>query len=202
MTARNTPRRGSGPKASSDAGASDAPVGTDPADTLGPVPADNQPGHHPPVDQDKPTGPPPTPAGAVPRTTRFDFRFDPLTAPANYAFGVVPSRSWVEVGETELTVQFGPWALRTPLSNVESTKVTDGFTVVDVAAPPNASILSREVTFASSTGPGALIRFREPVPGVLPVALVRHLGVKVTVSDPKEMVEELEAAIRRDRRAA
>ena len=35
-----------------------------PVDDLGPVPEDNQPGHHPTVDQDKPTGPPPVPRSA------------------------------------------------------------------------------------------------------------------------------------------
>ena len=43
----------------------------------GPVPEANRPGRRPRVQQDKPTGPPPTPPGAVPRTTHFPFRFDP-----------------------------------------------------------------------------------------------------------------------------
>lgn len=29
---------------------------------VAPIPPDNEPGHHPPVEQDKPTGPPPSPA--------------------------------------------------------------------------------------------------------------------------------------------
>ena len=202
MTARNTPRKGTGPKAAAEAGIPDVAGGAGPAYNLGPVPADNQPGHHPPVDQDKPTGPPPTPAGSVPRTTKFAFRFDPLTGAANYAVGVVPSRTWVEVGESELTVRFGPWTLQTPLANVESAELTDTFSMVDVAAPPHASLLSSEVTFASSTEPGARVCFRDAVPGVLPVSLVRHKSVRLTVSDPRAFVDELEAAMRRDRRAA
>jgi hypothetical protein len=36
----------------------------DEAGSVGPVPEDNQPGHHPDQEQDKPTGPPPAPSGA------------------------------------------------------------------------------------------------------------------------------------------
>lgn len=163
----------------------------------GPVPEANRPGRRPRVQQDKPTGPPPTPPGAVPRTTHFPFRFDPpLRLPALLA-GVVPDRADVEVGEERLTVRFGPWSLSTPLENVAGVSLTGPYTWFKVAGPPHLSFADGGITFATSTRAGACIRFRRPVPAALPVPLLRHPAATVTVADPEAFAEELEAAIRR-----
>ena len=87
------------------------------------VPEANQPGHRPDVDQDKPTGPPPRPTASIPRTTHFEFEFEPSMRLPALAVGVVPSRAEVEVGERDLTVRFGMWSLTTPLTNVADATV-------------------------------------------------------------------------------
>ena len=56
---------------------------------LGPVPEANQPGHHPEVEQDKPTGPPPGPARVRGGATRFDFSFEPILWP--FAVASIPA---------------------------------------------------------------------------------------------------------------
>lgn len=174
------------------------PTTTDPAL---PVPPENEPGHRPPVDQDKPVGPPPQPEASIPRTTRFPFRFDGSIRPFSLLFGVAPSRAWVEVGETDLTVRFGWWTLHTPLENVEGAEVTGPYSWIKVAGPAHLSLADGGVTFATSTAGGACVRFREAVPTALPVSVLRHPAATVTVADPDAFVQELEAAIRRDRHA-
>jgi hypothetical protein len=167
----------------------------------GPIPPGNRPGHKPKVDQDKPQGPPPTPKGSVPRTTRFSFRSDPVMSFASLPFGVRPGQPEVEVGEEELTIWFGPWTLRTPLANVVDATTTGPFAWWKVVGPPHLSFSDRGITFATATTGGVCIRFQEPVPAALPVGVLRHPGVTVTVADPDELVAEIEAAVRRDRHA-
>jgi hypothetical protein len=171
-------------------------------EAVGPVPPDNQPGHRPPVDQDEPVGPPPRPRSAIPRTTTFPFRFDPVMRLAALPFGVVPGRTGVTVGEHDLTIRFGSWSLRTPLVNVEDVQVTGPYTWFKVVGPPRLSLADGGITFATSTSQGVCIRFREPVPAVLPVGLVRHPGATVTVAEPDALARELRAAVRRAEHAA
>lgn len=165
----------------------------------GPVPEGNRPGHRPAVDQDKPTTPPPRPEGAIPRTTTWDFHFDALLRPLSLAAGVVPGRAEVVVGEETFRVRFGPWSLETPLANVAETSVTGPYTWYKVAGPPHLSLADGGLTMATSTRGGACVRFHESVSAALPIGLLRHPAVTVTVADPEGMVAELDAAVRRDR---
>src|ERR687894_667062 len=86
----------------------------------GPIPEENLPGHHPEVEQDKPTGPPPAPRRrrleAAPKldSERFDFRFEPVMRALALPFGVRPSNAWVEVDVDEVHIAFGPWHMRFP----------------------------------------------------------------------------------------
>src|SRR5689334_3823245 len=94
----------------------------------GPIPEDNQPGHHPPVEQDKPSGPPPKPRRRVavvpkPDTERFAFRFEPVMQALALPFGVRPSNAWVEVGD-DVHVAFGPWHMRFPREDVAGIEET------------------------------------------------------------------------------
>jgi len=69
---------------------------------------------------------------------RFEFRFDyPLAAPLA-ALGIVPRTSHVDVGDGELRVRFGPWALRTPIDNVVETDIT-GPSRWPIAGSPSAA---------------------------------------------------------------
>jgi hypothetical protein len=171
------------------------------ATTSRPEPDTARPVDGPPVDQDKPTGPPPRPEGAIPRTTRWDFHFDGLLRPASLLVGVVPSRTEVVVGEETFLVRFGHWSLETPLANVAETSVTGPYSWYKVAGPPHLSFADGGLTFATTTRRGACVRFHEPVAAALPVGLLRHPAVTVTVADPEAMVAELDAAVRRDRHA-
>lgn len=183
---------------------------------MGPVPEDNQPGHHPEVEQDKPEGPPPVPrarakappeAGAEPAAmpapqddgitsealtpVRLPFRFRPLLAPAAAAFGVTPWTAHVEVDDEELRVRFGPWAVRTPRSNIAGAERTGPYKVAKVAGGPHLSFSDGGATFATTTDAGVCIHFTEPVRALLPVGPVKHPALTVTVADPDRLVELL-----------
>jgi hypothetical protein len=157
-----------------------------------PIPPDNQPGHHPDVEQDKPEGPPPTPGWRG--TKRFDFEFDKGVGVTSRLVGVSPATAGVEVGDGELTIRFGRWTLSTPLANVASTTVTGPYAWWKVAGTPRLSLADRGVTFATTTARGLCIEFADPVPALLPTSLLRHPGATVTVADPEGLAEAIEVA--------
>lgn len=166
-------------------------------ETFGPVPESNRPGHRPSAEQDKPTGPPPRPPGAVPRTTHFRFRFDWPMAAAAFLVGVTPRTTDVEVGEEHLTVRFGAWSLCTPLGNISGTHVTGPYAWPKVVGPPRLSVVDSGVTFATTSQAGVCIELDRPEAGALPFGLLRHRALTITVDEPDGFVEELEAAVRR-----
>ncbi len=169
------------------------------SDPLGPIPEANRPGHHPPVDQDKPRRPPPRPRGAVPRTTHLPFRFDWPASAAGAPFGVLPRTTDVVVGEADLTVRFGPWSLTTELTNIDGVTVTGPYQAIKVLGPPHLSFRDRGVTFATTTREGICVSFQRPVRALDPLGILRHPAATITVEDPATAVEEIEAAIRRVR---
>lgn len=164
---------------------------------LGPVPEANRPGHHPQVEQDKPRRRPPVPKGSVPRTTTWDFKYDWPIAGASMLAGALPRATEVEVGETHLRVRYGPWALRTELTNVAEVELSGPYSATKVGGPPRLSIRDRGITFATTTAAGVCISFHRPVRAADPLGLVRHPAATVTVEDPPGLKKELEAAVRR-----
>lgn len=164
---------------------------------LGPVPEANQPGHHPPVEQDKPRRRPPKPKDSIPRTTTWPFRFDLPVRAASALAGAVPSTTEVEIGETHLSVRYGPWSVRTELENVDSVSLSGPYSLLKVGGPARLSVADRGVTFATTNRGGACVTFHRPVRAVDPLGLVRSPGVTVTVADPEGFKAELEAAVRR-----
>jgi hypothetical protein len=189
-----------------------------PAEPTGPIPEDNLPGHHPEHEQDKPEGPPPTPgvrkpkakkkgagptrvprrepdpddADAVPPaaigTRRFGFAFERRVAPFAFAFGVTPLTAHAEVDGRELRVRFGPWSARTPLENIMSATITGPYSLPKVAGPAHFSFTDGGATFATSTKRGVCLQFREPIPALVPLGLLRHSGLTLTVDDPEAFV--------------
>jgi hypothetical protein len=163
----------------------------------GPIPEENLPGHHPPVEQDKPTGPPPRrrprakPASA-PTSERFEFRFEPIMQALALPFGVRPSNAWVEVGD-EVHIAFGPWHMRFPRADVADVTETRGYWLPKVAGPPHLSLADRGITFATNRERGVCIQLERPHPGIGPFGWLRHPGATVTVDD----VEGLTHALRR-----
>lgn len=114
---------------------------------------------------------------------RFPFRFTPLYRLAALPFGVTGSTAVVEVDATQLRVRFGPWRVRTPLGNVESTTMTGPFSFLKTAGPAHLSFADHGMTCATNGERGLCIRFREPVRGLEPFGLLRHPAVTVTVED-------------------
>ena len=170
---------------------------------LAPVPEDNLPGHHPEVEQDKPTGPPPSPGTRASakeqkrpkkqepesqERRRFLMRREEPFAVASRFFGVRYDNAYVDVDAEQLEIRFGPWRLTTPMSNVAGAEVTGPFAWWKVIGPAHLSLKDRGITFATSGGKAVCIRFKEPVPALEPRGLIRHPGATVTVAEPEELV--------------
>jgi hypothetical protein len=167
-------------------------------DDAGPIPEDNLPGHHPAVDQDKPTTPPKPKARKprarptkVPDPARFDFEFDGRFAVVDSPLGIKPDRAYIEVAGERVTVRFGRWLVRTTKANVEAATVTGPYAWWKVLGPPHLSFADRGLTMATNTERGVCIHFRTPVKGIEPLGLLRHPALTVTPDDPEGLVDAL-----------
>ena len=112
-----------------------------------PIPEENQPGHHPDREQDRPTGPGPWRAD---RPDRFRFRFNPATLVLGVPFGITPWTTWLTLTGGDLFIRYGPWSLRTPLSNISGAELTGPYNLVKVAGPPHVSLADRGLSFATA----------------------------------------------------
>jgi hypothetical protein len=158
---------------------------------FGAVPPDNQPGHHPEVEQDKPTGPPPVPRTAQPR--RFHFQFHPLFRVPALAAGVTPMSAHLDVDGEHIRLQFGPWRMEFERDDIAEVHETGPYKPWKVIGPPHLSLADRGVTFATTPQGGVCIKLRRPVPGIEPTGLLKHPAVTVTVEDRGELLELLSA---------
>ena len=120
---------------------------------------------------------------------RFPFAFAPSYRLAALPFGVVPATAWVEVEEGELRARFGPWRLRTPLTNVAGHEVSGGYGFLKTAGPAHLSFSDRGVTFATNGDRGLCVRFREPVRVLFALT---HPGATFTVADPEGLAAALQ----------
>lgn len=114
---------------------------------------------------------------------RFPFAFDPRYERAARRFGVTPQRAWVEVSEDEMDAHYGPWRLRTELSNIARVAVTGPYHFLKTAGPARLGVTDLGLTFASNGKRGVLLQFRRRVPGIEPLGLLRHGELTVTVAD-------------------
>jgi hypothetical protein len=124
---------------------------------------------------------------------RFEFRFDRRYRIAGAAFGISPGNAVVEVTGTHLDARFGPWRIRTPLSNVVGTERSGPYSVPKTIGPARLSLADRGITFATNDDAGLCIRFADPVPGIDPLGRIRHPGLTVTVEDPGALERRLDA---------
>ena len=115
--------------------------------------------------------------------TRFDFAFAPAYRPLARALRVTPETAWVEVGEADFQARFGPWRVRTPLTNITDVDVTGPYAFWKTAGPARLAITDRGLTFATNGDRGVLILFENPVRGLDPLGIVRHPELTVTVAD-------------------
>ena len=126
-------------------------------------------------------------------TERFGFRFaEAYRLPAR-VFGITPESAWVEVGADALDAHFGPWRVRTPLTNVAAVAVTGPYAFLKTAGPARLAITDRGLTFATNGERGVLISFRSPVRGLDPLKLLRHPELTVTVADVEGLAKRLSA---------
>ncbi|MEP6624702.1 MAG: hypothetical protein ABJC79_09680 [Acidimicrobiia bacterium] len=109
----------------------------------------------------------------------FDARFRHLLA----ALDVRPANSRVTIGVSTLMIQFGPWRVDTPITNVREVCETGPYRWYR-AIGPRLSLADRGLTFGSSTAGGVCVLLHEPVPGIVPFATIRHPGITLTVDDP------------------
>ena len=103
----------------------------------------------------------------------------------------MPGTSLVEVVDDHLVVRFGPWYLRTPVTNVVGCDRSGPFAVSKTAGPARLSLADRGVTFATNRDAGLCIRFAEPVPVIEPFRKILHPGITVTVERLGELQQQL-----------
>ena len=154
-----------------------------------PVPPENEPGHHPEVEQDQPDL---TKAKARAKARRqepqvFDFAFDDVFRWADKALGITPDTTSVEVGPDAVVAHFGRWTARFARSNIDSVEVTGPYHVLKTIGPPHLSLADRGITFATNRRQGVCIRFRNPIGAMDPLGLLRHPSITVTVDRPEEL---------------
>jgi hypothetical protein len=116
-------------------------------------------------------------------TEIFEFRFSTAYRIAALPFGVLPGTTRVEVTDDELFAKFGPWRVRTPISNVSGCEESGGYQRIKTMGPAHLSFTDRGLTFATNPDRGLCIEFHEPVTGIDPTGRIRHPGLTVTVAD-------------------
>ena len=94
---------------------------------------------------------------------------------------------------TDLTARFGPWCVRTPLTNVAELAITGPYAGWKVVGPPHLSFADRGLTFGTGTTRGVCIRFHEPVVGMEPTGRLRHPALTVTLRDPEHLIATMVA---------
>lgn len=124
-------------------------------------------------------------------STQYRFEFeDRYRLPARL-FGVTEASASVTVTATDVEATFGPWTVRTPLSNVASVSVTGPYSFVKTAGPAHLSLSDRGITFATNSRRGVCLAFRRPVPGIEPAGVLKHPNLTVTVQDCDALAEQL-----------
>ncbi len=126
---------------------------------------------------------------------RFPFRFAPAYRLPALLFGVTPATARVEVDDTELRARFGPWSLRTPLTNIDSVQRTGGFQFLKTAGPAHLSFTDHGVTFATNGDDAVCVCFHEPVRVLDPTGRLCHPGATFTVADPAALRAALTSAL-------
>jgi len=124
---------------------------------------------------------------------RFGFHFAPAYRLAARPFGITPERAWVQVDDEHLLANYGPWRLRTPLGNVRQVAITGPYRFYRTAGPARLGITDGGLTFASNGERGVLLSFRERVPAIDPLGLIRHPELTVTVGDVRGLLSALGA---------
>ncbi len=118
-------------------------------------------------------------------TEGFPFAFDRRFRTPLRVLGVRPETSGVFVGDDALRVVFGPWKMKTPLSNIAGVEVSGGLRWFRVVGP-RLSLADHGVTFGTNAEDAACVLLHEPVPGLLGHR-VPHPGITVNVEGPRAL---------------
>ena len=125
----------------------------------------------------------------TPRTYRF--RFAPSYRLPAAAFGVTPTRAFVQLVDDRLRARFGLWRVETPVANVAGCEVSGPYQFLKTAGPAHLSLADRGLTFATNGDRGLCIRFHEPVRGIDPTGVLKHPALTVTVADVDGLQRDL-----------
>ena len=131
----------------------------------------------------------------APGTTTFEFRFEPRYQRWARWFGVTPASAFATVGPHHLEAHFGPWAVRTPLSNIAAIDITGPYYFWKTGGPAHLSFRDGGLTFATNGTAGVCISFAVPVPGLEPLGRIRHRTLTVTVGDCAAFAARLRSGI-------
>ena len=124
---------------------------------------------------------------------QFRFEFARTYRLPALLFGVTPATTGVHVSASELRVRFGPWLLRTPVSNIAECRETGGFAFLKTAGPAHLSLADRGVTFATNADRAVCVLFHEPVKAIEPSGRLLHPGATLTVAEPGALIDALRA---------
>jgi hypothetical protein len=133
------------------------------------------------------TAPEPAAAAAQaawPEAEQFVMAFDPRFRLPLAALGVSPATAHVTIAADRLVACFGPWVCRTAPANLQEVRLTGPYRW-HRAIGPRLSLADHGLTFGSTTARGVCLLFREPVPGIGPLGLIRHPNLTLTAADRK-----------------
>ena len=119
------------------------------------------------------------------RAGQFEMAFDPRFRPLLATLGITPATAHVTVTADRLIACFGPWTCRTTTANVQAVRLTGPYRAYRVIGP-RLSLADHGLTFGTTTRRGVCLLFREPVPGLDPLGLIRHPGLTLTVAEPQQ----------------
>jgi hypothetical protein len=122
---------------------------------------------------------------------RFPFRFDPAYQRLARPFGVTPERAWVDLSDEEFEARYGPWRVRTLMSNIAAAEATGPYSFLKTAGPARLAITDRGLTFASNGDRGVRITFSSPVTGIDRAGRIHHPELTVTVLDVDGLIAAL-----------
>jgi hypothetical protein len=127
---------------------------------------------------------------AAAEVEQFEFDFDPRFSPMLALIGVTPATAHVTLLPDRLVARFGPWTCETPVANVREVCRTGPYRWFR-AIGARGSFVDRGLTFGTTTAGGVCVLLREPVPGLVPVGVLRHPGLTLTVAEPERFVASL-----------
>ena len=124
---------------------------------------------------------------------RYEFDFDQRYGRLLAALGVTRGRAFVTLDGGEVTARFGPWLVRTPVTNIAQVSLTGPYRWFRVIGT-HLSLKDRGISLGTNTRQGVCLALKRPVPGIDPRGLIKHPGLTVTVADPPAFAAAVRSA--------